>query len=610
MSKPTTLIFDIETNGLLPKVTKLHCIVIHNPDTNETFRYTNTQIDEGLSKLTTADILVGHNISGYDIPAIEQLSDGYTLTKTMHDTLLMSRMFFITTLKDKDYSRLKTGLFPKNLVGKHSLKAWGYRLSQHKGDYADTTDWQTYSPEMLDYCERDVSVTALLYDYLILEAGKQKTQPEAYEIESLSNYWLTQGELNGIGFDQVEAARLYAQLSEQREEASVALKELFKPETVSLGLFTPKRTNARLGYIEGVPVQKQKVVEFNPNSTAHIARRLTNTYGWEPTELTPTGLPKITEAILQPLPFKPVPDLIKYKSSQKLISQLAEGHVNWLKLVRNHKIHGRTMCTGTRTGRMSHSKPNMAQIPSKPEVRKLFKPTRPNWFYHDTDLSGIELRILAHYLAQYDSGYFASVVSEGDPHELFMSWTGIQNRNIQKSFTYALIYGAGTQKLGELVAQDKYYLDNRTPQSINTTLLGQQATETILKELTGYKNLCQAAMAADVKRGEIKLLDTRKVKTAGEHSALNTLIQGSASVVLKHWMCNTYNQLQDASFKDEVKFVAAVHDELLFEVSTEPIGEQLTHLINSSLQTTVKHLKIQCPLSSNSLLGKNWSEVH
>lgn len=607
---PQKLVFDIETNGLLDKLSKIHCIVAIDPDTNEVFSYDNKQIEAGLEKLATADILIGHNITGFDIPAIELVSSGYSLSRTMHDTLLISRMLYLTTLKDTDYARLKFGAFPKNLVGLHSLKAWGYRLKMHKGTFADSTNWQTYSPEMLDYCTRDVAVTCALYKHLLKISQTKHIPIEAYEKEAVANYWLTYGEMNGIGFDQVAAASLYARLSTEREEAAASLKLEFPPKTVSIGLFTPKRTNKRLGYVEGVPVQKQKVQEFNPNSTAHIADRLTNIYGWKPNEFTPTGLPKITEAILKPLNYKPIPDLIKFKNAQKLIAQLAEGHVNWLKLVKNHKIHGRTFCTGTRTGRMSHSKPNMAQIPSRTDVRKLFRPTRDNWWYHDTDLSGIELRILAHYLAKYDDGLFASIVATGDPHEMFMEWTGIRDRNIQKSFTYALIYGAGSQKLGELIYLDKL-LWNPDPMGMgNAERLGLQATETIMKELTGYESLAKTASEADKKRGEIRLIDGRKAKTAGEHSALNTLIQGSASVVLKYWMADAYEMLEASKIKSEVQFVAAIHDELLFEVSSTEIGSRLTLLVKQALAKTEAHLNIKCPLTLTSQMGGTWAEVH
>jgi len=614
MNTPVTalskLVFDIETNGLLDKLSKIHCIVAINPDTNEVFSYDNKHIGEGLEKLGTADILIGHNITGFDIPAIELVSSGYELSRTMHDTLLISRMLYLTTLKDTDYARLKFGDFPKNLVGLHSLKAWGYRLKMHKGTFADSTNWQTYSPQMLDYCARDVAVTAALYEHLLKISQTKHIPIEAYEKEAIANYWLTYGEMNGIGFNQVGAAALYARLSTEREDATTSLKEQFPPRTVSMGLFTPKRTNARLGYVEGVPVQKQKVQEFNPNSTAHIASRLTNIYGWKPQEFTPTGLPKITEAILQPLNYKPIPDLIKFKTAQKLIAQLAEGHVNWLKLVKDHKIHGRTFCTGTRTGRMSHSKPNMAQIPSRTDVRELFRPTRDNWWYHDTDLSGIELRILAHYLAKYDDGIFASIVATGDPHEMFMGWTGIRDRNIQKSFTYALIYGAGSQKLGELVYQDKLKWNVGRLGMGNAEQLGRQATETIMKELTGYKALARYAAEADAKRGEIRLIDGRKAKTAGEHSALNTLIQGSASVVLKYWMADTYKILEASKINDEIHFVAAIHDELLFEVSSKEIGHHLTLFIKKALAKTEAHLNIHCPLTLTSQMGRTWAEVH
>lgn len=601
------LVFDLETNGLLFKATKIHCVSTLDIDSGKTRTFDNTQIHEAITHLSNATLLIGHNISGFDVPILEKFSDGFSFTRNMHDTLVMSRMFYFTDLRDEDFKAIKMG-FPKNLVGAHSLEAWGYRLNLHKDTFGKTTDWTHYSPEMLDYCERDTFVTFNLYKTLLKEFSHIPI--EAVQTESIVNYVLTLGHINGIGFDEVKAAQLYGTLMEERDLAEQDLKKLIKPKTVSMGLFTPKRDNKKLGYKEGCQIEKLKIIEFNPRSTNQIADRLTTEYGWVPTEFTETGSPKVTETILETLPFKPVPALIKFKTASKLIAQLAEGRVPWLKLVTNGKIHGTTTCTGARTGRMSHQKPNMAQIPSRKDVRSLFKPPTPGWLLFDTDLSGIELRVLAHYLYKMGNSDFIHEVSTGDPHKLFMQWTGIQDRNNQKEFTYALIYGAGLQKLGSLISKDATQADGEIRTEEQAQTLGINAVSKIKRNLKGYNALQNKIASISSERGAIKLLDGRQVKTAGEHSALNTLIQGSASVILKYWIKQTLILLEDSYLNDHVNFLAAIHDELLFEIDTHSAAEDLENTLHLALSLTVEDLKIKCGLASNSFIGTNWSEVH
>ena len=604
----TRIVFDIETDGLLPRAKTIHCIATHNIDTKESLSFDNTSIPEGLSYLESAEILIGHNISGFDLHIIETLSEGFTFTHRMHDTLLMSRMAFLTNIREHDYKRLKTG-FPKSLVGLHSLKAWGYRLNFLKGHFHETADWSRFTPEMLDYCVQDTTLTTLLYHHMMNEL--KETPTDAFETEAAANYLLTKANVTGIGFDEVGGAKLYAQLMDTREKAEQKLKEIIKPKSISLGYFTPKRDNSRLGYKEGCTVEKIKILEFNPRSTQQIADRLISEYGWYPTEFTEAGNPKVTEEFLQSLAYKPIPALIEFKKANKLIAQLAEGRVPWLKLVTKGKIHGQTQCTGSRTGRMAHNRPNMAQIPSSQNVRKLFHAPTPGWSLLDSDLSGIELRILAHYLAKFGNDTFIEAVTQGDPHKLFMQWTGIKNRDTQKQFSYALIYGAGVQKLGGIIYRDieeSTPIRNLTEKDISK--LGQNAMTKIFNNLKGFKPLHSMVTKLATTKEELPLIDGRIVKTNGTHSALNTLIQGSASVVLKVWMKNLYKRLHGTELETSTNFLAAIHDELLFEVEDEDSSKALSHALTQAINETETELKIRCPLQTNTLTGKDWSEVH
>ena len=183
------LIFDIESTGFLRKGSQIHCIVtrnLDNPNDYKVFDTVQDNVDEGVEYLQCADILVGHNIASYDIPLLWELYPDFKPPEVI-DTLILSRLFFSTLLEqdfEKQYEQRK---LPKKLYGKHSLKAWGLRLGQYKGDFAESNDWSTYSEEMRDYCLQDVLVTYHLYLHLIdfglpFYRPKAVQQPEPEEL--------------------------------------------------------------------------------------------------------------------------------------------------------------------------------------------------------------------------------------------------------------------------------------------------------------------------------------------------------------------------------------------------------------------------------------------
>ena len=177
--KPTTgtqvgtVVFDLESNGLLNDATRIHCVALHwcEEDITESFNdepYADSpkdlpmgssySITTGLSWLETADVLIGHNIIGFDIPIIRKFYPWFNPSVVIVDTLLLSRLYH-PNLLDIDK---KSNKIPSKLWGRHSLEAYGHRLDEHKGDFAADTDWKEWSKEMESYCIQDVIVTKKL----------------------------------------------------------------------------------------------------------------------------------------------------------------------------------------------------------------------------------------------------------------------------------------------------------------------------------------------------------------------------------------------------------------------------------------------------------------
>jgi hypothetical protein len=161
------LIFDLETNGLLYDLTSIHCLVIYDNEADQTLVYNDQGSQEpivrGLSRLEEADCIIGHNIIGYDIPAIKKLYPWFKPEGEVMDTLLLSRLYHTDLLsidKKKNWKHM-----PVKLYGRHSLEAYGYRLGEYKGEFGKTSDWKEWSEDMQDYCVQDVTVTRKLCEH-------------------------------------------------------------------------------------------------------------------------------------------------------------------------------------------------------------------------------------------------------------------------------------------------------------------------------------------------------------------------------------------------------------------------------------------------------------
>ncbi len=187
-TKPTsgkegdTIVFDLETNGLLNDATRIHCISLYSNETNQiesfndepygdgTFNIkedapmaSNYSITTALAWLEVADYIIGHNIIGFDIPVIKKFYTWFNPRGTIIDTLLLSKLYH-QNLFDIDKSRNWPHM-PLQLYGRHSLEAYGHRLGEYKGGFGKTTDWKEWSQDMQDYCEQDVAVTKKLCDH-------------------------------------------------------------------------------------------------------------------------------------------------------------------------------------------------------------------------------------------------------------------------------------------------------------------------------------------------------------------------------------------------------------------------------------------------------------
>jgi hypothetical protein len=601
------LVFDIETNGLLDKEDLLiHCIAIRDLDTDVVDVYDKFGgLDEAIERLNKASLLVGHNIIGFDFPALAQCNAGFKETdQRVIDTLVMSRLLF-PDIRATDFSAFKKGVKwvtnNANLIGSHSLKAWGLRLGCHKGDYAETTDWSEWTPEMSEYCAQDTIVTA----YLFKQISRVKYSARAVTLEHEINRICSKQTRDGFPFDVKGAQELYGTLCAKRAELGVQLKDEFGQWWADKGEVIPKRTlnfkdKGRADFHEGSPYTRVLHMEFNANSREHIAKRLIDLYGWVPKDFTDNGQAKVDETVLNSLDYPHAKLLSEYLMIQKRIGQLAEGKQAWLKLEKRGKLHGQINTMGAVTSRCTHSNPNMGQLPSVSvpygkECRSLFT-APPDSLLVGIDVSGLELRCLAHYMFMFDNGKYAKELLEGDIHTVNQVAAGLESRGQAKTFIYGFLYGAGPEKLGEIVGGGKRE--------------GTKLRNRFLKKTPAIRQLREEVSKKVKAQGWLRGLDGRRIPIRSEHAALNSLLQSAGAIICKQWLVILHQQLKLKGITG-VTQVAFVHDEVQLVVQgDESKSKEIGEIAIDAIRLTGDFYNFKLPLTGEYNIGRNWAETH
>ena len=582
IQKAPALIADCETNGLLDQLDRVHSLCYRTAKTKRTCHtqqgstyesrrgYQEADVKTGLEEMMAFNgVVVFHNGIGFDMDAIQKVYPWFQIEQErVVDTLVLSRLIW-PNLAETDIGVIKAGKLPKKLRGSHSLEAWGYRLGLNKGDYSKEMKakgldpWAQWNADMQDYCELDVEVTLALW----LKIKSKTYSQRAIELEHKFAHVIHKQEQFGFKFNKKAASELYLNLLEQREKIDKELDEVFQPWFVKESEFTPKRSNKRSGYVEGQPLTKVKLQAFNPGSRQQIEARLKDKYSWKPDQFTETGQAKIDETVLNQLQYPEAKILAKRFMLDKRIGQLAEGDAAWLKLEKNGRIHGRVNTNGAVTGRCTHSSPNMAQVPSTSapygaDCRSLFT-VDPGYKLVGTDASQLELVCLAHFMAKWDGGQYAKIIETGDKaegtdiHTANQRAAGLPTRDNAKTFIYGFLYGAGDEKVGQIVGKG--------PKA------GRQLKNQFLKKTPALKKLKDAVSEAVKERGYIKGIDGRILHIRSEHSALNTLLQSAGGLLVKQATVNLYEELSANGWEwgNDWAMVAHVHDEYQCQVRDE-----------------------------------------
>jgi len=413
--------------------------------------------------------------------------------------------------------------------------------------------------------------------------------PEWVQLEHQVAQLLTQQEIHGWYFDEPAARELESTLRREYEETCAILRHRYP--YIGGSIFTPKRDNRTKGYVAGASFTKLK--ELNPVSRDHIAWILTTRHGWTPLSMTSTGKPVIDETVLKDIGTDIALQFLTLLDLTKKLGMISEGVNAWQKLVTTSSRIHHHCSVATQTFRAAHRSPNLAQVPSDERFRRLFTAS-PGLFMVGSDLAGIELRVLSHYLARWDGGRYAEVLLHGDIHQENADKIGV-SRKLVKTISYAFLYGAGDQKLG--LSYDKQLSPDKAKKK------GKEIRKAYIDAIPGLKKLLEGVHKAST-RGYVLGIDKRKILVDSKHKSLNYLIQGSSAVLAKRWMLLTHENLPPTA-----KQLAFVHDELQFECEEKDV-EDLKFLLELSAVQAGEYYKLRCPLAAESKSGGTWADVH
>jgi DNA polymerase I len=597
-------VFDLETDNLYDDVTKIHCLVLYDINRDQTFTYGPDSIAAGLEHLATADVLIGHNILFYDIPVIRKLYPFYTFAAArIIDTLITTRLIWpkekLYDMDAEQYTQV-----PTKLRGSASLKAWGYRLSDYKIEFKD---FKEYSEEMLAYCVQDVSVTTKLLQHI-----QKQTCPEpALKLEHDFALAIEKQIRSGFPFDVDACLDLVDDLRTKQAVLETDLKKLFPPKKIET-IFVPKVNNVSRGYVKGQPFTKVVHEEFNPGSRQQIVDRLQTKYGWVPTKATEKGNPILDDDVLSALPYPEAKPLAEYMLIKKRLGQIADGNNAWLKLVNDETgcMHGDVITNGCITGRCAHRNPNMGQVPAGysdygKECRGLFHAPE-GWTLIGVDAKALELRCLAGYLAHWDDGEYARVVTDEsiDIHVFNKKMFGVETRDIAKRLLYGLLYGCGALKAGTII-------DPNEKNELVLRELGSTAINSFMKGIPALKELKNRIANNIAARGYLIGLDGRPLFCRSDFKGLNVLLQSSGALIMKQVVIELHNKMYDLGYiyGHDWQQHAMVHDEC--QVSCPPaMVDTLTSVALEAFTASQQFFGFQCPIHGDAHVGYSWDQTH
>ena len=611
------LIFDIETDGFLEDMTKCHVLVCQDAVTKKV--YTFTDIKVGLNLMARADVLIGHNIIGFDLMALEKLYDW----KPSSNTILIDTWVMSQTLNF-------------NRPHKHGLAGWGKHLGYAK---IDNSEWaadgfKTYDPRMIQYCQNDVELNTKVYEVLLAELQKaiknnnliKKGLRVEHDIAVFESMVRKKGWLFDLhkAQDNLRLMTRHMNKIESIIEPKLGTTKVFIDKLPKTAKYTKKglytATTARiLTEYTGKTVIGEDALSDNPPikpgeefqrskiekvtlSNMDLVKQWLTSIGWKPDDWNVkkgydgqwirTG-PKLTSTSLAKLgrQGKLIDRYYTIKNRKATIE-------SWLERIQkddtgNYRLHGRMFTIGTPSFRCRHEV--IVNLPAVDAaygrmLRELFI-AEPGYRVVGADSAGNQLRGLCHYVG--DKSYTDLVVN-GDQHTRNADVLGC-SRSVAKSFLYAILFGAGDAKLGQTLT------------GVSSVPKGKEARQKFMANLPGFEQLVNKLRATFNHFGSIPGLDGRKVYARSDYQVLNYLLQAAEGVTCKAAVSYAMNKIKEESL--DAYPAIFYHDEQAW-VSSDKDSKRVGEILQESFREAPKWFGVECMDGGDYVIGNSYAEVH
>jgi DNA polymerase I-like protein with 3'-5' exonuclease and polymerase domains len=320
----------------------------------------------------------------------------------------------------------------------------------------------------------------------------------------------------------------------------------------------------------------------------------------------------LDDDILNALPYPEAKPLAEYMLIKKRLGQIADGNNAWLKLVNDETgcMHGDVITNGCITGRCAHRNPNMGQVPASysdygKECRSLFHAPE-GWTLIGVDAKALELRCLAGYLAYWDNGEYARVVTDEsiDIHTYNQEMFSVPTRDISKRLLYGLLYGCGALKAGTII-------DPNEKDETVLRKLGSTAINSFMQGIPALKELKDRIAHNIAKREHLIGLDGRPLFCRSDFKGLNVLLQSSGALIMKQVVIELHKKMYDLGYiyGHDWQQHGMIHDEI--QVSCPPeMVDKLTSVALDAFPASQQFFGFQCPIEGDAHVGCTWFDTH
>ena len=625
---------DIEANGLLPTVTRMHCAVVKGQNTKEVRKFWPWEggdyVKQFLEYLDSFDVLIVHNGIGYDFPLLRKLFK-YEYKGKIVDTLLMSRLL--------NPKRIIPFNCPNRNAGPHSIEAWGWRVGRGKPEH---NDWEKYSEEMLHRCSEDVEILELTYNTL-LEEAKGSNWRSAFLLTFELFTHLQKQEEYGWLVDQDHMQFCIRQLTKWIERIDLVIVPKLPlvieiEESKKEGIYNYiKRPFLKSGAYSqsvldwsdlcGVDLSNKPVMgcfsrisfrRTNLNSNDETKDFLLSS-GWEPLEWNTNdeGI-RTSPKLSKDDPFEGVDGKVGKLVAKRVQCRHRRSTVEGLLgLIRPDGRIPSVVNTLAVTGRATHR--NIVNIPKAgsfygKQMRSIFT-SADGFVLVGTDSAGNQLRQLA---GRMNNPVYTKALIEGkkedgtDNHSLTRDIGELESRDIAKNVIYCLLFGGGDVKLAKTakkpvgsgaMLRDKLY---RGLDGLGALM------EKLVKEwrATARQRFNRKFNKMEYFDGTITGLDGRPIKVASEHQLLVYLLQSDEAIHMARAYCKACSDLSKKYvWGKDYGVVCWYHDEYTIECREE-IAEDVKRISEDAIKWAGEYYNITCPHAGEGAIGKNWYSIH